>query len=133
MATNDLLRAVSSGSRRAGIPSGNAALSVKQQDGIIPHALHKRPQLLLAFPQGFLGSLLFRDVVDDTQHRSAFGSLHRTEHDVDREFASILASSVEFNSSPHRPHPVFRVKGFAVGRMSASKSLRNQGLNRLTQ
>src|SRR3972149_1621442 len=61
------------------------------------------------------------------------GGRHRAECDFHGELGSILASSEQVESRPHRPRPWSGEESLQVGRMPIAKSLRQQNVDGLAE
>lgn len=88
--------------------------------------------MLLAAPQGLLRKFLFRNIANYGKHQRAGCRFDRAQHDVDGQFAPVLAAPVEFESRSHRAHAGLRGVAAAVLRVNDTESLRNQKLDGLT-
>src|SRR6185295_10820238 len=93
MLPDDFLGRVPLDALRPGVPSGNAAVRVEQENGVVLHTVNQQAKSLLAFAQRFLGLLAFGQVASDFQEsaHAAIAISQGGEYDVCPKPASVLA------------------------------------------
>lgn len=88
---------------------------------------------MLAATQRFLIFLFLRKIANNAQYDRAFGAFHGPKHDIDREFASVFAATIKFESSTHGAHAGLPGVVGTVFQVHGAESLRNENLNRPAQ
>ena len=113
---------------RAAAPEGDAIFEIPHDDGIVGKFEERG---LLARQLGLAIAFLLRDlasgnVADDRQHESLFFHLQRTQHDIDGDFHSIFAESVQIEACAHGAGMRLCGVGVAVARMAGPETFRQQ-------
>src|SRR5215470_13254944 len=82
--------------------------------------------------QRLLGKLALGNVDDGTQHQRFALDLERSETDLDRHFAAVLAQAIKVSPGAHRSLLRGSHESAAVSGMVLAKALRDQQLDRLS-
>ena len=115
----------------AGVPGHDAAFGVEQVNRVFGYALNNRTQTQIVCAQLLPRLVLLGYVANNAQHRRPILGCNGLEHDVDRKLGTVFAQRPQIHGSAHLTGARMRRVVFPVLRMTATKPLRNQDLNRL--
>ena len=147
IAPNDLVGRIAFDALGAGIPADDLAARVHQVDRMIldtveehpiaifalPELLFHQPALPLQLRQMGFGRLAHADVADRRRHQNALGAFQRTQHELDRKLATILASPNEFDPGANLLRQRLGRGSSPIGEQPFRESFRNDGRDLLTE
>ena len=131
MEAENLVRFVLLDSFSTRIPGHDTSIAVEEIDCVVANSFHNRTELGVVAPQGLKRGTLLGYITHEAQDDGAGRRFHGLEHDVDGEFATILAQPEEVHGSAHLAGSGVSVVVFAMAGVAAPETGRDQILNGL--